>query len=431
MILEYISFENMVNCMRVSKGWRDYLAKRPKLWLHLDMSGARKPVPRSFVGNAVRRSESRLNRLTVHRFEHMDVLKNIAKACKGLTDIEFVTLPHTVSSTLIDIVQCAPSLRRFVVHPEISTDTVAQILRYQSSLEHVGLSGVTSSQVRPHWKGSLEALNTLSIHMVEIWSAQKLKIEYLMRLAPNLQSLTLSNMKNLTVPTGWPDVISQLPPLIHLSLKRIQFSHRLVLFPSTLQRLEVETDGVYKCRNHDFTRQPFLPKLTHLKLWGLELLSAGIFENLLDTPIDATDADEETVRGATPLQSLSVHCLLEREERDNGLFNGPDSLFGRSRRILTPALTSLDIATLRCDDDEIEHLLSQHETGIQSIDLSCTNITGASIKMLADKLPSLKTIKADNCTKINGRDAIHYAERKGISVSCRMGEQRGGRTIRY
>jgi F-box/TPR repeat protein Pof3 len=114
-----------------------------------------------------------------------------------------------------------------------------------------------------------------------------------------------------------------------------------------------------------------------------------------------------------------------------GLFNpNTRSLFTVSPRILTPSLHTLDIATLPCNDDEIEHLLS-HKTGLASINLSSTQITGASIKMLADSLPSLKTIRAENCPRISGRDAIEYARRKGISVSCSMDEGKGSRKVRY
>ncbi|CAO2658018.1 Nn.00g072780.m01.CDS01 [Neocucurbitaria sp. VM-36] len=429
MVLEYLSFRNMVTCMRVSKGWKDYLAKLPKLWLYLDMSGARKPVPRSFVGNAVRRSEYRLTRLTVHRFEHIDVLKNIAKACKELTELEFVTLPHTISSTLIDIVQCASSLKRLVVHPEITTDATTQILRHHSSLEQVGFSGVKWSQFNADWKGPFDALNTLSMHFVVSRPGTQMAIGSLLHQTPRLQSLTLSNMTHLTDPTAWPREISQLPPLIHLSLKRVQF-RSFPRLPPTIQRLDVDFDGTFRLHDaHLQMIQSRMPKLAHLRLWGFETLSADSLEDLLDSWMDETDAIR-LLTGATALQSLSIHGILRNEDRDNGLFKGPDSLFGRSPRILTRALMSLDIATLPCDDDEIEQLL-MHEMGLQSIDLSCTNITGASIKMLVDKLPSLKTIKVDNCPKINGRDAVHYAERKGVSVSCKMGEQRGGRKVKY
>jgi F-box/TPR repeat protein Pof3 len=107
-----------------------------------------------------------------------------------------------------------------------------------------------------------------------------------------------------------------------------------------------------------------------------------------------------------------------------------DGVLARSKRILTPALQHLDIAALPVNDNEIEQLLKR-KTGITSIDISHTQITGASIKMLADGLNNLKTIKADNCPRINGRDAIEYARRKGITVSCSMGEGTGSRRVRY
>ncbi|KAF1937640.1 hypothetical protein EJ02DRAFT_411903 [Clathrospora elynae] len=428
MVLEYISFRHMVNCMRVSRGWRDYLSQRPKLWLHLDLSGARKPVPRSFVNMAFKRSESRMTRVTVHRFEHMDMLKNLAKAAKHLTELEFISVPHTMSSTLVDIVKSGPSLRKFVVHPEITLNTATTIVSNRPGFEQVTLNGVKFSNYQAVWQGPFPDMKTFTMQLVDSMSAYQISLTDLLSQAPSLESITLSNLSNLNEPMGWPEDLAQLPPLTSIVLKRV-FCTFIPVLPPTLQKLVIEHNGM---RLLDGIKASLLrarvPELTHLTLSGFSALSADRLDEFLDSCV--VEGSVLELRDAKPLKYLTIRGLLRNGDGDTGLFKGPGSLLGRSPRILTRALETLDIATMPCNDDEIEHLLT-YETGLTSIDLSCTNITGASLKMLADKLPTLKTIKADNCPKINGRDAIHYAERKGISVSCQMGEQKGSRRIRY
>lgn len=136
MVLEYLPFRNLVNCMRVSKGWRDYISKLYRLWMHLDLSDAKKPVLRSFVDKAVRRSNYRLVRFTIHRFQHLDVVLNIAKACKDLADIELLSLPIQASASLIELARRATNLKRYVLHTDISADTIQQILHHRPTLEH-------------------------------------------------------------------------------------------------------------------------------------------------------------------------------------------------------------------------------------------------------------------------------------------------------
>jgi F-box/TPR repeat protein Pof3 len=429
MVLEYLPFRYMVNCMRVSKGWREYLSKLPRLWMHLDLSGARKPVPRSFVNMAFKRSKQRMSRATIHRFEHMDVLKNLAKAAKELTELQLVSLPHTMSTTLIDIVSCAPGLKKLVLHPEITLGTAMQILQTRPALKHVTFNAMKRSNYHAEWAGPFEELTTLAMHFTEIIPTTAVDVKALLSKTPSLRSLSLTNLKSFIPGGGWPDDLLQLPPMTSMVLQRITvIGHTSYpIFPPTLQELVVELDGSYDIGQSSPTRllQSHLPELTHLTLSNCAW-TAGRLEQLLDLYLD----DSQTVRSlenAKPLTHLSVRGLVLS---DPSFFKGPDSLFGRSPRILTKALETLDVTTLTVDDDEIEYLLT-YDLELQSIDLSQTNITGASIKMLADKLPMLTTIKADNCTRINGRDAIHYAQRKGIAVSCQMVEQKGGKRIRY
>jgi F-box/TPR repeat protein Pof3 len=185
--------------------------------------------------------------------------------------------------------------------------------------------------------------------------------------------------------------------------------------------------------------------LTHLSVTNIERLSADWLSRVIDHWVPTKGEDDQVlepdarfqaIKDATPLRYLSIKGTLRDDvtslfaESKNTTFRDPSSLFGRSPRILTPALKHLAIADLPCDDNEIEHLVS-HNLRLESIDLSASNITGAGIKMLADGIPTLKHIRADNSSRINGRDAIAYAERKGIVVSCSMGEGKSGKRIRY
>ncbi|KAH7086214.1 hypothetical protein FB567DRAFT_560978 [Paraphoma chrysanthemicola] len=425
MVLEYLSFKNIVNDMRVSRGWRDYLSKLPRLWMHLDMAGARKAVPRSFVDKAVRRSQNRLTRVTVHRFEHVDILKNIARMCKSLAELEFISLPHMMSSTLTEIILHAPNLSKLVVHPETTADTVTQMLNSRPNLKHISFGGIRASRHPLEWKGPFPELETFIWRGSEMLTSS-VSLGNLLVHTPHLRTLNVSHL------VEYGDFMSmlQLLPLTTLIMRKVKFGQFLGL-PSTLQRLVIEYQGSFELSGNDhILLQPKLPALTHLALTDINQLSPSIMEDFLDRYIDGDGQDQiKVLEEATLLQSLSIRGFLSTST--TSLFNPQaPGLFTTSKRILTPSLQTLDIATLPCNDDEIEYLLS-HKTSLTSINISSTHITGESIKMLADQLPLLKTIRADNCPRISGRAAIEYARLKGVMVSCSMEEGKGSRKVRY
>ncbi|KAF1914168.1 hypothetical protein BDU57DRAFT_540148 [Ampelomyces quisqualis] len=444
MVLEYLTFRQLVNCMRVSKGWRDYIAKLPRLWLHLDLSGARRPVPRKFIDKAVRRSENRLTRVTIHRFEHVDILKNVAKTCKGLTELEFITLPHAMSSTLVDIVQHAPQLKTFVVHPQITMDTVGQIVNLRTSLRHVSFKAIRPSNHTIDWKGPFPNLEFCSMHMEKGTRVNAPPLEGLFAQTQSLKSLDLGHLYlygTFLIPkNGLIASASIGMPLTTLVLHKVRISAFPIL-PSTLQKLVIEEEGSYDLDDDD-ERDVLLsrlPALRHLSLIDINMISANWLAAFLDLYMDPESNSRDVILldDTMPLEHLTIRgyqtipsCGLFINDRSL-LFKDEISTRVRSSRILTPALKHLDIATHPCDDDEIEHLLKHKVSGLTSLDLSHTQITGASIKMLADGLPKLKSIRADNCPRISGRDAIEYALRKGVAVSCSMGEGKGSRKIKY
>jgi F-box/TPR repeat protein Pof3 len=362
------------------------------------------------------------------------MLRNIAKACKELAELNLISLPHTMSATLVDIVQCAQNLKKLSVHPEITADTMTQILRYRPTLHQINFYAIKPTRHVPEWAGPFPNLDTITLHLGRFsvpdfhgsHHPRMLSLPMLLTQSPATQSLSLTGMFIHT------HMFSSLP-LTSLILKDMVWGGtRFPHLPPTLQTLIAENPSSkidFRGPEPSALLLSHLPVLKHLSLVDVNILSSDRMSDLLDSYVEALDPTRIlAVKDAKPLESLTVRGLLEVPE--SGLFKRQNSLLVRSPRILTPALRTLDIGTYSCDDEEIDCLLG-FETGLTSIDISHSRITGASIKALSDGLPALKYIRADNCTRINGRAAIDYAMHKGISVSCSIGEPKGSRKVRY
>jgi F-box/TPR repeat protein Pof3 len=155
--------------------------KRPRLWQNLDLSGATKPVSRVFIRHAIQYGENAVNSLTVHRFQHTDVLRNIATACKSLHSLEILSLPLMLSDTLVEVAQCAINLKKLVIHTDISTDT----------LEYIAFTSILKP-VFTQCKGPFPNLHTLQVTAKpKVIQGSFGFVESLLRQAPVLQSLSI------------------------------------------------------------------------------------------------------------------------------------------------------------------------------------------------------------------------------------------------
>jgi F-box/TPR repeat protein Pof3 len=439
MVIGYLSFKNMVSCLRVSRGWKDYLTHRPKIWANIDLSGATKPVSRTFFANAVRYSRGSLHTLTVHRMHHTDMLRNIATACKSLHTLTILSFPFKISDTLIGMAQSAQNLRRVSVHTEITSDTMGQILRRRPDLELFDCKSISASDadVPIDWKGGpYSRLQTLALQGNADGRPPRTFIQSLIRQTPEIRSLTCLNM----LIRSPDDITLRLceTRLTSIVLKKINI---VPIFPSTLRHLvyfpvipPTVLNGVRNSFRHSCSRS-----LTHVSFGNHVDLWPDFLSKLLDFYVDA-DGAVISIEDGKPLQHIALAGMIETNNADgtpSTLASVPprtlvSTYLATSPRILTRSLTSLELPGQPLTDDDIAPITES--TRLTTIDVSNTNISGFGIKKLVDGAPTLRYINADHCRNLSSRDVIDYAKERGVHVSYTMAEPSAGakgRKVRY
>lgn len=432
MVIGYLSFKNMINCLRVSRGWRDYLTNCPELWASLDLSGATKPVSRTFLANAVRYGRGTLRTLTVHRVQHTDMLRNIATACKRLHTLTILSFPHKISETLIEMARCAQNLKRISIYTEVSVDTMTQILRRRPGLELVDLrdiyaSGVTGSASIDRKEGPYSELQTLALQCnASPTPLSSNLVSTLVSQTPELRSLTCVNVGVV----GDRSFELHATRLTSLTLKKV-YGHLTI--PSTLERL-VYTPRHAAMMAGLYSSPSCSRSLTHLTLGDNVRLGPGVLSGFLNYSGDAEAGTRRPIENARPLQHLSLAGPIGADSVDASTPSSTlvSTYLSTSPRILTRALISLELPGLPLTDDDIGPVIES--TSLTTINISNTNVSGFGIKKLIDGAPMLRHINADHCRHLSSRDVIEYAKERGVHVSYTMAEPiKGakGRKVRY
>ncbi|KAH7138405.1 F-box/TPR repeat-containing protein pof3 [Dendryphion nanum] len=418
MVISYLNFKNMVRCLQVSKGWKDYLTRRPSLWTQLDFSLARKEVSRAFIREAVKRAQVAVTSVKYHRFKHIDIMRNLASACKQLTSIEIISAP-VMGESIIHMANEAKNLKKLILHNEISLDAVTQVLHRRPTLEHAEFFSIGSLTVSPAWATPHPNLRILTLNGSYNWMVE-LRIDALLLQTPALKQLTLSGWND----RGLGNVEFDKTELTHLVLDNVLVD-TFPSLPPTLTHLTLNSSSSIHSWGNAFHSS--LPYLTHLSLVGLNNPTPEFFKTFLD--LQPTNLGETTIaiENPTPLQSLHLRDIPYDEYFPGfKLLTHPNT----SSRLITPALHTLELTGIAdLGDDQVENLV-EHGLKASTVNLSKTMITGAAIKLLVDKLP-LKTLTVDYCQKITSRDAVDYAQARGVAVSAKMGDElRGGRRVR-
>ncbi|KAK7186937.1 hypothetical protein DPSP01_011613 [Paraphaeosphaeria sporulosa] len=427
MVIGYLSFKNMINCLRVSRGWKEYLTNRPKLWANIDLSSATKSVSRSFLANAVRYSRGTLHTLTVHRVQHTDMLRNIATACENLHALTILSFPYKISETFIGMAQSAQNLKRISIYTEVSVDTMIQILRKRPALELVDLKDLCAAfgSAPMVWKGGpYNGLQTLALqcNASPVTLSDNFVSTFIQK-AFDLRSLTCVNIK-VQRDGIFGTFKLHATRLTSLTLKKF---HGHVTIPSTLERL------VYDPSYPAFIAEPSCSRsLTHLTLG--DDVNLRRLSDFLDYSGNPGDETRLPIENAKPLQHLSLAGTIERDSVDNSTPSSTivSTFLSTSPRILTRALTSLELPGQPLTDDDIDPIIES--TSLTTINISNTNVSGYGIKKLVDGVPTLRHINADHCRNLSSRDVIEYAKKRGVHVSYTMAEPSNGakgRKVRY
>lgn len=139
----------------------------PSLWRHLDLSNAKKNVRQSAIRECVKRSQGKLTRVTLSRFEHYntnnEILKYITSRCKAL---EYLELRDGVSNaSLLKAVSLALKLTTLIIGRahETSFDLVTQLLAQCHTLERAEFHSTTTKGIKAEWRSDLSTLRVLKL----------------------------------------------------------------------------------------------------------------------------------------------------------------------------------------------------------------------------------------------------------------------------
>ncbi|KAK4978496.1 NAPDH-dependent diflavin reductase [Elasticomyces elasticus] len=436
-VLSHLHFQQIVNCIRVSKEWKLLIHALPKIWSELDLSKAnKKPVKNAFVSACVTRSKGQLKRAVLQRLQDPDKsLWTIVKPCHQLRSLELRD-GNPPGSWFLKCSSMAKSLSEMKLYPVTDLNTVTRVLALCPVLRTFEALAVCSGPSPALWLVDLPALRQIRLvaTIKDRHSFQELGVQMLVEKAPSLRSLSM---------IGW-GMRSSAP-----------FIQRLDL--SLLELLEtLDFTGSYH------VNIPLLPqsiRCLHLKTGG-DPLSNGILEQLWDTYLPKLE--EVDLRGAAGEQTIFLlHALFHFVRRpDGGLIHRPATGLEKETSVkkavfsasFAPPGVSLDmmhyVGTVLSLPrlQVVEHLefveadvsdaglirLAEIAKTLRRVDISGTRVTGVGIKAFILALKdTLEWIAVNNCANLSS-DAVDWAREQGVIVEYRMSEPlTAERKVRY
>ncbi|KAF3934224.1 hypothetical protein ABW20_dc0108972 [Dactylellina cionopaga] len=216
MILDYLSFRNIVAMQRVSKTWQTVISSNARFWATLDFSRARKPITRAALKNCINKSKYTLTKAILNRIHNFNdtTLIDMVSVCK---DLEYMkVMDGFMGSSLTRAMQLTKSLRTLILHCQIPFTTFEALINPELPLEHLECwhLGPTKEFVPPYDN----QLTHLRVGLAKHIGFQDLAEHY-------FNSKAINTLEELSVEGDYDFSNKSIPVLYELpSLKRVDFS---------------------------------------------------------------------------------------------------------------------------------------------------------------------------------------------------------------
>ncbi|KAJ5096322.1 hypothetical protein NUU61_005678 [Penicillium alfredii] len=402
-ILEYLEFSELVVLFRVSRSWAAVLMSLPNLFMHLDLSRARRNVPTSAILKYIKGSRTQLTHATIMKLFPGDKIRIL---------------------DMLGRFHDSRQLKSLIISSEIPTSTeyFARFLAALPQLERIAIYGIRSSAwaaiFQSGWPRTLPNLKTIALQSghTAIPNSHAHPLDLLNLLSereqhtyPNLEELVLSWCPERYMPYVFkpvsPSLSARLPPLRRIDFRGVTPGPNfLSVLPSTLEELHVQGGGsISPFLEIDATKT--LPNLTSLVLKDLRWLDWQVFWAL-------------AVNSKAPLRALQIDAC----------FNVNVGLFPRTMDemvTVNPDLKSLNhLSLVNMPDVTTDYVgeLIEGFTKLKILDLSHTKITGFLVRVLADRRTDpnwngaiLEHVVVRGCESVSS-DVVPYAEARGLHV---------------
>ncbi|KAL2808939.1 hypothetical protein BJX63DRAFT_13792 [Aspergillus granulosus] len=413
MVLDHFDFKELVAILRVSKGWDRFLSSLRELWMRLDFSGARAKIHWSSVLSYIRRSKAMLTQAVVTNLTKASIRKVLEyiSRCPNLQHLE-ILCPFG-SEDVYELFRSCKRLKSLLVSAEtpIPQSTLTKLLASLPNLERIEIHKATKSrQADVQWPPALPKLQSITLGTTESGVVENYHPAlYIPRMAITEPPtpFALSNLTELRLHSN-PHFFVPYPP-----------SFNPADFPR-LQKLDIS--GIYV--GGEFA----LPaSLQFLRVHGGAAIEALPFTLYDDSPLYLPNLETLIFRDVPWVTHVTLMAFMAQAKAPLRVLH-VDSCFRITATTLVTLLReyafqlkTLNVANIMGIDDTTIYFLIERLTALKVLNLSYTDITGVTLKMLVDHAQAsdakahVESVYIKGCERISS-DAIEYGRARGLAV---------------